>query len=69
MFKRGMPRGMLSESEKNHDQGVGFRQDPEYQSQRLPALAPSHNPGFPWLIRTSPINRTHNIKELILYSV
>ena len=60
VFKRGMPRGMLSESEKNHDQGVGFRQDPGYQSRRLPALAPSRDPGFSWLIRTSPINRTRN---------
>ena len=42
------------------DQGVGFGQDPGYQSRRLPALAPSRDPGFSWLIRTSPINRTRN---------
>ena len=35
-------------------------QDPGYQIWRLPALEPSRDPGFPWLIRTSPINRTRN---------
>ena len=46
------------------DQGVGFGQDPGYQSRRLPALAPSRDPGFSWLIRTSPINRTRNNADL-----
>ena len=32
--------------------------DPGYQIRCLPALAPSRDPGFPWLIRMSPINRT-----------
>ena len=53
-------RSTVQNNEPEHDQGVGFGQNPGYQSWHLLALAPSHDPGFPWLIRTSPINRTCN---------
>ena len=54
--------------EKREKKGAGFGhwQDPEYQIRPLPALAPSRDPGFSRLIRTSPINRTRNYDDTAL---
>ena len=38
----------------------GSGKTPSARSRRLPAMAPSRDPGFPWDIRTSPTYRTRN---------